>query len=380
MDTVRKLFRLKNPYDQERSEKLFSAAIKQNCIFHYEHNPAYRALLDGQGFSPYDKNAFDDLAKLPPLPPLYFKHHLLLSVPNRKLMVRATSSGTSGQNQSMVGLDFYSLRRAFDEVRRLFSYHKIWSLKPTRFVIFGYEHKFKNKKAIAQTAWGFTFTAPAVSKDYVLRYRDGDYIVDLDSIERKLIKYAKGKLPVRTLGFPAYTYFLLKQMKEHGVKVRLPKGSMMTLGGGWKQFYAEKISKEDFYALAFEVLGIEQENIIEFFGAVEHPVLWTQCKYHRFHVPNYARVIIRDVDNLRPLPNGQVGIINLLTPMCRSTPLTSIMTDDLGILHENDCGCGIRSPYLEIIGRVGIEDIQTCAAGAENLLEGKNDTRARKTL
>ena len=371
MDTVRKLFRLKNPYDQERSEKLFSAAIKQNCIFHYEHNPAYRALLDGQGFSPYDKNAFDDLAKLPPLPTLYFKHHLLLSVPNRKLMVRATSSGTSGQNQSMVGFDFYSLRRAFDEVRRLFSYHKIWSLKPTRFVIFGYEHKFKNKKAIAQTAWGFTFTAPAVSKDYVLRYRNGDYIVDLDSIERKLIKYAKGKLPVRTLGFPAYTYFLLKQMKEHGVKVRLPKGSMMTLGGGWKQFYAEKISKEDFYALAFEVLGIEQENIIEFFGAVEHPVLWTQCKYHRFHVPNYARVIIRDVDNLRPLPNGQVGIINLLTPMCRSTPLTSIITDDLGILHENDCGCGIRSPYLEIIGRVGIEDIQTCAAGAENLLEGK---------
>ena len=47
------------------------------------------------------------------------------------------------------------------------------------------------------------------------------------------------------------------------------------------------------------------------------------------------------------------------------------MTDDLGILHENDCGCGIRSPYLEIIGRVGLEDIQTCAAGAENLLEGK---------
>ena len=166
MDTIKKLFRLKNPYDQERSEKLFPAAIKQNCIFHYEHNPAYRALLDGQGFSPYDKNAFDDLAKLPPLPTLYFKHHLLLSVPNRKLIVRATSSGTSGQNQSMVGLDFYSLRRAFDEVRRFFSYHKIWSLKPTRFVIFGYEHKFKNKKAVAQTAWGFTFTAPAVSKDY----------------------------------------------------------------------------------------------------------------------------------------------------------------------------------------------------------------------
>ena len=45
------------------------------------------------------------------------------------------------------------------------------------------------------------------------------------------------------------------------------------------------------------------------------------------------------------------------------------MTDDLGVLHPGDeCGCGIKSPYLEIIGRVGIKDIKTCAAGASQLL------------
>lgn len=372
MDYIKKLFKLKNPYDFDESEKLFSKAIAQNCKYHYEHNTEYKELLDKRGFSPYDSGAFDDLSKLPPLPTLYFKHHTLVSSHGKKSVIKATSSGTSGQNQSLVELDMYSLMRAFDEVKRLFAYHKIWSLKPTRFVVFGYEHKFKNKKGIAQTAWGFTFTSPAVSKDYVLQYKNGDYVVNLDDIEQKLIKYSKGRLPVRTIGFPAYTYFLLNQMKEHGVCVKLPYGSMLTLGGGWKQFYAEKVSKEDFYALAYEVLGIEKENIIEFFGAVEHPVMWTQCKNHKFHVPNYARVIIRDTDDLHPLPYGQVGIINLLSPICRSTPLTSIMTDDLGILHKNDCDCGICSPYLEIIGRVGIEDIKTCAAGAQEFLkEGK---------
>ncbi len=370
MDHIRKLFKLKSPYDYKKSEELFPLAIKENCIYHYEHNAEYRALLEQQSFSPYDDCAFEDLSKLPPLPTLYFKHHRLISVSNSKLLIKATSSGTGGLNRSFVGLDLYSILRGADELIKLFAYHKVWSLKPTRFVVFGYEHRFKNKTAIAQTAWGFTFTAPARSKDYVLRYIDGEYVADLDSIEKKLIKYSKEKLPVRTIGFPAYTYFLLKQMKEHGVKVKLPKGSLMTMGGGWKQFYAEKVSKEDFYALAYEMLGIEKESIIEFFGAVEHPIMWTQCKNHRFHVPNYARAIIRDVDDLHPLPNGQVGIINLLTPMCRATPLTSIMTDDLGILHDNDCDCGISSPYLEIIGRVGIEDIKTCAAGAEELLKG----------
>ncbi len=370
MDYIKKLFKLKHPYDFEKSERLFASAVRQNCIFHYEHSELYRSVLESCGFNPYSDGAFDDIANLPPIPTLYFKHHALMSLPNRKLVIKATSSGTSGENQSKIGFDIYSLLRGFNEVNRLFKYHKIWSLRPTRFVVFGYEHKFKNKKAIAQTAWGFTFTAPAVSKDYVLRYKNGDYVVDLDNIEKKLIKYAKGRLPVRTLGFPAYTYFLMRQMKEHGVCVKLPRGSILTLGGGWKQFQAERISKEDFYALAYEVLGIEKENIIEFFGAVEHPVMWTQCKNHHFHVPNYARVIIRDSDTLAPLPNGQVGIINLITPMCRATPLTSVMTDDLGILHDNDCNCGISSPYLEILGRVGIEDIKTCAAGAEELLGG----------
>ena len=90
-------------------------------------------------------------------------------------------------------------------------------------------------------------------------------IVTADFKKNKFIQYSKKKVPVRTAGFPAYTYFLLKQMKEEGLKVQLPKGSLMTLGGGWKQFYAEQISKKDFYAFALDsyapftkINGVEQ--------------------------------------------------------------------------------------------------------------------------
>ena len=45
------------------------------------------------------------------------------------------------------------------------------------------------------------------------------------------------------------------------------------------------------------------------------------------------------------------------------------MTDDLGILHDpEECGCGLDSPWLEILGRVGLQDIKTCAAGAAEIL------------
>ena len=173
------------------------------------------------------------------------------------------------------------------------------------------------------------------------------------------------------MGFPSYTYFLLKKLQERGLKFKLRKGSKILLGGGWKQFYTERVEKEALYSLAKETLGIEENHIVEFFGAVEHPILYCDCPNHHFHVPIYSRVLMRDVKTLKPVKKGEVGLVNLITPMVKSMPLLSVMTDDLGVLHEGEkCGCGIRSPYLEIIGRVGLADIKTCAAGAADLLKG----------
>lgn len=370
MSYRRRLFKYRKPYQLEKSNTLFYKAMKENLTYQYKHCAAYRKILDDRGFSLDDFKSYDDLAKIPPIPTLYFKHHELISMPKSRMLIKATSSGTSGK-KSLIGFNFKSLMRGLSMVIRVGKYHHLWGIKPVHYIIFGYEPNRKNKTAISKTAFGFTFFAPALSRTYALRYHHNGYHLDLENLKKKFIKYSKSKYPVRTIGFPAYTYFLLKQMKEEGIHLKLPKGSLITLGGGWKQFYAEKIEKEDFYKLVYDVLGVDDKHVVEFFGAVEHPILYTDCRYHHFHVPAYSRVIIRDVKTLKPVPNGQVGLINLITPMVDSVPILSIMTDDLGILHDEPCPCGEPSPYLEIIGRVGIKDIVTCAAGAEELLKGK---------
>jgi hypothetical protein len=88
-------------------------------------------------------------------------------------------------------------------------------------------------------------------------------------------------------------------------------------------------------------------------------------------VPVYSNIVIRDPDTLEPLGMEQTGLVNLISPLCKATPILSIMTDDLGILHDGStCPCGVKSPYLEIVGRVAPEDIKTCAAGAADILQG----------
>ena len=377
MKAADKLFRSKNIYDIQGSEVLFVEAMRENAVFQYENCSDYKRILDEFGFDPKNIKTFSDVENLPFIPTLYFKHHQLESMPAKKQLIKATSSGTKGV-MSNIGLDFSTLRRGFDMVTRVGKYHKLWSAKPVNYIIFGYQPSKTNKTAVSKTAYGFTFFAPAKSRTFALERSESGYDLKLDKVEEALERFAKSSFPMRTIGFPAYTYFLLREMKAKGVRLKMPKGSMVTLGGGWKQFYAEKVDKEKFYELVLEVLGIGHENVIEFFGAVEHPILYTDCRCHHFHIPVYSRVIIRDPDTLKPVKCGEAGLINLLTPMIKSMPLLSVATDDIGILHNEPCPCGEKSPWLEIIGRVGIKDIITCAAGAQDYLgEKKNDTIPR---
>lgn len=362
------LFRQKDLYDPGRSDELFLRAMAENAAFQHAHCEDYRRILDEQGFHPSELRTMDDLARLPFIPTLYFKHHHLQSVPSGKQLIKATSSGTSG-TMSRIGFDFPSLYAGKNMVLRVGKYHHLWSLKPTNYIVFGYQPTKKNETAVSKTAYGFTFFAPAASRAFALEMTDSGYALSWERVLKALEKCARSPFPMRTIGFPAYTYFLLRDMKDKGIRYKMPKGSLVTLGGGWKQFYAEKVEKEAFYSLVEEVLGIDEQHIIEFFGAVEHPILYTDCRCHHFHVPVYSRVIIRNPVDFSPVKNGQVGLVNLLTPMVRSAPLLSVMTDDLGVLHDEPCPCGVEAPWLEIIGRVGIGDIVTCAAGAEDYLK-----------
>lgn len=366
---MRRLFWHKHPYDIAHTDDIFLQKTIENAVYQFDNCDEYRRLMLSRGFSREKLLALDSPAELPFIPTLYFKHHKLLSVPKKKLLIRATSSGTSG-NKSIIGFDFKSLWAGLGMVLTIGRKHRLLSPVPCHYIVLGYEFNKHASMAVAKTAYGYTWFTPALSRTYALKYENGSYTLQLERIKEQLIRLSHQKFPVRIIGFPFHAHWLLSQMKEEGIRLKLPKGSIIAFGGGWKQHYSEKVDKETMYRLVDEVLGIKEENCREFFGAVEHPILYCDCANHHFHVPIYSRVVIRDVDTFESVPNGTPGLVNLITPMVQSTPLLSIMTDDLGILHDgSNCGCGIETPYLEILGRIGMTDITTCAAGAENLMK-----------
>ena len=367
-----KLFWLSRVYDLPGSDARFLRAVRDNCAYHIKHCPEYRTICEAEGFSPGQVTTIDDLARLPLLPTLFFKRHHVSSMPEWRTPMKVTSSGTSGKF-SRIGFDWGCILAEAPMVVNLGFRHHLVSPKPAHCVILGYKPHKSNHTGVTRTMFGLTHFSPPLSRTYALHMVDGSYVPNLDLVAKALKKFERSHFPTRIIGFPSYLWFGLKRMEELGLRMKLPRDSRIILAGGWKQHADQEVDKSTLYALAEKTLGIREDHINELFGAVEHPVFYNTCPRHHFHIPAYGRIIIRDPDTLEPLPMGQVGLINLISPLMTATPTLSVMTDDLGYLTPGEkCGCGIKAPYLTILGRVGMSDIQTCAAGASELL-GKGE-------
>ena len=103
MSKMSSLFKTRKKNIYRLDDEKFFLAMKENCEYHYKHNQDYRKILDNFGFDPSQLKSYEDLEKIPFLPTLYFKHHNLLSLKDNRYWIKATSSGTSGKNVSLVG-------------------------------------------------------------------------------------------------------------------------------------------------------------------------------------------------------------------------------------------------------------------------------------
>jgi phenylacetate-coenzyme A ligase PaaK-like adenylate-forming protein len=357
----------KNLYNLPKNDPYFFSAVTKTVEFHRSHCEEYARLLEVSGYTSHAIKSYGDLYELPSIPTLYLKNHPMYSISPEKAVVKGTTSGTGGK-KTVVALDLKTGLSALNMVRRVMSYYGVISPVPVNYIILGYQPNKANEAGAAKTAFGATLLAPAISRRYALVYKDGQYIPDTDGIADSLQRLSRSHFPVRIFGFPAYLKFLLDELSSRGVKLTLPKNSSIYLAGGWKQFFGEQMSKTELFSYAKEMLGISPERCIDFYGAVEHPILYASCRCNLFHVPVYSRVLVRDAATLHPVSFETPGLASLVSPLVRSMPLVSIMTDDIIVMHEH-CDCGNPSPCFEILGRASADDLKTCAATAAELLQ-----------
>lgn len=369
MKAREQLFAQGKIYDHQGSEALFVAAMRESILHHQANCQFYGALLESRKFDPQRITSISDVLTIPMVPVDYFKINEVRSIEAAKVAVHATSSGTRGQ-KSQVFLDNSSIKLGTKMIIKSMKYHGLISLLPTNYLLLGYEPRIENEMGNVKVLTGMTRFAPALSKTFAFRPIGDGYQLDVFGLIKALKRYSCMGFPVRILGFPSVLYMLLMAMKEAKMPpIRLHPRSVVLTGGGWKQFDGIAIEKEALYGMVEEMLGIHPKNCRDFFSAVEHSVAYPECENHHMHVPIWSRVVIRDVKTLEPVGYDVPGFLNFVSPLVSSMPLSSVLMGDLAVLREGkSCGCGITTPYFEVLGRATTTQGKSCAISASELV------------
>jgi len=352
----------------------FISALRECALIQARRFPALARLYAREGFKPQTLRREQDVPRLPFLHATVFKEFDFPPARPLQIALSLTSSGTGGQ-KSRIRLDEGSLRRVKASAEKVYAaLGMVDKGLKTNYVCMTYDPRQARDLGTAFTDKLLTSFTSIGEVYYAIRRGGGrrEFQFDLEGTLAAFRRLSEAG-PMRVLGFPAHLHAACQAWRRRGwPKLRLGRKSWVLTGGGWKARQGESVSKQDFKARISEWLGLPASNIRDLYGLVEHGIPYVECRLGRMHIPDYARVIVRDPLTLRPLPYGRRGLLQLVTPYLTSSPSFSVLAGDWGKKLPG-CSCGTPGEVLVLLGRAGISPAKGCAITAAELL--REDSR-----
>lgn len=367
-----KLFAIDAYSQGEESDKLFMQALQEELIFHYEHNEMYHKFCVRKGFDPYREFKLEDI---PPVSVSVFKNlgGELNSVSADDIKLKLQSSATSGVPSTIV-VDKMTSKRQSKAMVRVIQHYIGKHAKP--FLIMDIDPRSQYRNLLgARFAAVSGYLKFANKVGYFLK-ADKNQISYFDVQAMKDYLTEIGDQPVVLFGFTYILYAnVLKNIDESKISLKLPTGSKIIHIGGWKKLESEKISKELFNQKLADCFGIQPADIIDIYGFTEQMGLnYPDCTEGWKHTSSYSRVIVRDPITREVLPAGKEGMLEFITPVPHSYPGNVVLTDDMGIIADGNCPCGMPGTRFKVTGRMKKAEVRGCGDILSQKLTFQNRT------
>jgi len=349
------------------TEELFIKAMSENYKFQLDNQPYVKYLAERENFDINSLNTMENIYNIPNLFVGTMKINSFCNFKESDLELILTSSGTNGQKTQLF-LDKNSFLRLQSLAENTFNSIGFKSHTPVHYFLFSYVMK---KAENVGTSWSdeqILSLAPALSVNWMIEWDEDKSEFVFDSKKwAKIFKELSNEAPVRLLGFPAFMYKMVEEIKESYGKIEVHKDSFIIAGGGWKNHLGKSMSLNDFMDYIEENIGLKRENIRDTYGMAEHGVPYCSCSEGHLHGPIYSRIIARDPITFKQKAYGEEGLLQLITPYNTAQPNLSVLSTDLAVIKK-DCPCGIKGDYIEKIRRGGITKHKGCAIAAQEIL------------
>jgi hypothetical protein len=356
-DSLINLLKL-DPYSLEEDvkRKILTNEMDKSFEHHYKNCKEFQLFCDKKNFKLNEKHTLEEF---PLLPVSIFKKIRLRSTSEEQIVRTIKSSSTSGKQPSIIDLDKTTVNRQIVSLNSIMK--NFLGDEKCSFIIFDeiktIDTNKKNLSSRGSAIRGFLL----FSKDYGFILNE-----DLEISEEKiqdLINRIDSE-NVCIFGFTWLIYSILKTNENNSnikkLFSKLKKPKILHIGG-WKKLQDISVSKEEFNTEISNIFNTDVESVIDLYGMTETlGVVFPDCPSGFKHVPNFAEILIRDINNQKILSSGK-GFIQIISPIPHSYPGISILTDDIGeIIGQDDCTCGRLGKRFVFSSRSEVADPKGC--------------------
>lgn len=361
MGTIDELLR-QPPYATQPGEHsdMLRAAMREAIQYHCAHCPPFARWYRKQGMDPDAE--INDLLQLPFLPVSIFKRLALESVGEGNVVRVLKSSATSSQVPSRVVLD----RVTRDRQMRTLAMQLSALMGPARrpFVVLdAASTPAADLELSARVAGLRGYLMMASETHSVLEQSVSGLELNAARLEELLAKFRAQGTPVCLIGYTYVLYqYVVAPLARAGRRMPLPDGSMVLHFGGWKRLERQAVGRAQLNAEVEQVFEMSQPCIRDVYGFTEQlGIIYPDDGQGVRIAPVYSEVVVRDPITLKPLPEGEPGLLQFITPLPQSYPGISLLVDDIGRIVSRDAGQGGRyGTRFEVLGRAQGAEIRGC--------------------
>lgn len=341
--------------NQQKKDKLLLSIILVQ-LEHNMENPNIKTMYDKLGI---DIKSIRTLEQVPYIPVNMFKYFDLRICKVDQVVRVLNSSATTTGIPSKIYLDKKtSVRQTQGLISTLQSF-----LGGSRRPMLIIDCAESNKRGDTITARGAAIRGVSTFGNkiiYVMDKEDGELKINMDRLFEFVKKYKDKEILVYGFTYIVWSKFL-SVLKQEGIKIDMAKLKLLH-SGGWKKLISQKVEKKEFSETVINIFNTSSANVIDFYGLVEQVgVVFVDCEYGHKHVPNFAEIIIRDIQTLEEVKVGESGLIEVMSILGSSYPSQAILTEDIGeLIGVDDCPCGRCGKYFRFKSRVDKAEIRGC--------------------
>lgn len=335
---------------QPEKETLLLDDLNALTAHHHEHSDGYRSIID---IAYGSRLTADDLAAIPYLPVGLFKKTELRSVAEDDVFKVMHSSGTTSQEVSRIFLDVETAQLQTRALSSIMTHFLGQQRRPM--LIIDHRDVVRDRREFSARGAGI-LGMMSYGRDHFYAL-DESMTLDRDGLEAWLAPHDGDELLVFGFTFMVWEYFY-QPLRDAGIDL---SKAVLFHSGGWKKLLDQAVSNDVFKTGLHDAFGLQR--IHNFYGMVEQVgAIYVECSDGFFHPPNFSDVIVRDPRSWRPVPLGEPGVVEVLSPLPHSYPGHALLTEDTGIIHGiDDCRCGQKGKYFTITGRVPKAEIRGCS-------------------